>query len=256
MKDEDGVGGGGGVRAVTRALEILMAFDSKRELSAAELLERVDLSKPTLYRLLYTLESFDFIVSEGEPLRFRLGPAIGKLAHSWLSSLDLERSAQGFMKAIWEETRETVALYVPDGKDRLCLYEMSSPEPLSFRRGAGHHDRLWRGASGKAILCGMHLSMDELSRLLDGSGVDPRALADELATIDALGYASSRSEMIQGAVAVAVPFYDRTDRVAGSLVVYGPSTRMTVDVVEKIGERLRTLAADLSRNLGSISPRR
>ena len=39
------------VRAVDRALEILMAFTATDyELSVGELLKRVDLSRPTLYR--------------------------------------------------------------------------------------------------------------------------------------------------------------------------------------------------------------
>ena len=65
------------VRAVGRALEILLAFTPQdAELSATELLERVDLSRPTLYRLLYTLQEHGFIVSAGEPQRFRFGPAV------------------------------------------------------------------------------------------------------------------------------------------------------------------------------------
>ena len=45
------------VRAVARALDILLAFTpSDHELSPGELLKRVDLSRPTLYRLLYTLQ--------------------------------------------------------------------------------------------------------------------------------------------------------------------------------------------------------
>ena len=49
------------VRAVGRALEILMAFsEDAPELSAGELLKRVDLSRPKLYRLLYTLEEHGF----------------------------------------------------------------------------------------------------------------------------------------------------------------------------------------------------
>ncbi|MDB5871048.1 MAG: transcriptional regulator, IclR family, partial [Ramlibacter sp.] len=44
-----------GVRAVGRALEVLLAFrEGDSELSASELLARVKLSRPTLYRLLYT----------------------------------------------------------------------------------------------------------------------------------------------------------------------------------------------------------
>lgn len=232
-----------------------MAFDSKEEMSAAELLDRVDLSKPTLYRLLYTLESLDFITSQGEPQRFRLGPAIGKLANRWLSGLDLEKSAQGFMRSIWEETQETVALYVPEGKERVCVYEISSPQPLSFRRGTGHRDQLWKGASGKAIMSGMHLPDEALARLIEGEDVDLAALTRELKAIAKRGYAFSRSEMIQGAVAVAAPFFDRTDQVAGSLVVYGPSQRMDMEVVERIGARLRSIGADLSRTLGSVARR-
>src|SRR5579864_3591749 len=62
------------VRAVERALEILLAFrPGDEELSVAELLTRVDLSRPTLYRLLNTLEQQGFLFSFGEPQRFRLG---------------------------------------------------------------------------------------------------------------------------------------------------------------------------------------
>src|SRR5215471_18180292 len=77
-------GGDGGVRSVERALDILLAFgDSDRDLSVGELLKRVDLSRPTLYRLLYTLQQNGLVTAEGEPQRFRLGPAIGRLAWAW-----------------------------------------------------------------------------------------------------------------------------------------------------------------------------
>ena len=66
---------GDGVRAVERALDILKAFSvNEHELSAAQLLERVPLSRPTLYRLLQTLVHSGFVVSSGDPQRFRLGP--------------------------------------------------------------------------------------------------------------------------------------------------------------------------------------
>lgn len=56
---------GESVRAVDRALEILLAFTATDyELTVGQLLKRVDLSRPTLYRLLYTLEQCGFVVSE------------------------------------------------------------------------------------------------------------------------------------------------------------------------------------------------
>src|SRR2546421_12774516 len=74
----------GAVRAVGRALDILLAFTPQdNELTVGELVKRVDLSRPTLYRLLHTLEQSGFLLSSGEPQRFRLGPAGGGLAPGW-----------------------------------------------------------------------------------------------------------------------------------------------------------------------------
>ncbi len=121
------------VRAVARALEILLAFsEDDPELSAGELLKRVDLSRPTLYRLMYTLQESGFLVSVGEPQRFRLGPAVARLAHVWKSTLDLSTVAEPVLRRLWEATQETVALFVPQGNMRLCITELPSTRSASF----------------------------------------------------------------------------------------------------------------------------
>ena len=66
---------GDSVRAVDRALDILLAFQPHDDaLTVSELLRRVDLSRPTLYRLLRTLQQKQFLIASGDPQRFRLGP--------------------------------------------------------------------------------------------------------------------------------------------------------------------------------------
>src|SRR5215510_15153660 len=73
---------GDSVRAVDRALDILLAFKPQDDaLTVSELLGRVELSRPTLYRLLRTLQRKQFLVASGDPQRFRLGPAIAQLSH-------------------------------------------------------------------------------------------------------------------------------------------------------------------------------
>jgi IclR family acetate operon transcriptional repressor len=152
-----------GVRAVNRALDLLLAFTGEDfELTAGELLARVDLSRPTLYRLLYTLAEKGFIVSTGDPQRFRLGPAVAKLSHVWTRSLDLSGLAEPLMRKLWVETRETVALFIAQDELRLCLAEMPSPQPLNFKRGVGYTERLAVGASGRAILAFMPMADVEL----------------------------------------------------------------------------------------------
>lgn len=239
------------VRAVGRALEILMAFsEDAPELSAGELLKRVDLSRPTLYRLLYTLEEHGFLVSVGEPQRFRLGPAVARLAHVWKGSLDLKALAEPVLRRLWEETRETVAMFVPQGSLRLCVAELPSPQPLTFKRGVGYTERIVRGATGRVILAYSHVTSDELQAYLQGTDLKLKELEAELAATRARGYSTSHSELIPGAVAVAVPIFDQSGAVAGSVGVYGPEVRLGSARVREFAQLLAREGARLSAALG------
>ncbi|RRH90332.1 IclR family transcriptional regulator [Variovorax beijingensis] len=241
------------VRAVGRALEILLAFTPQDyELSAAELLKRVDLSRPTLYRLLYTLQEHGFLASVGDPQRFRLGPSVAKLAHVWTAGIDLASIAEPVLRRIWQETSESVSLYVPRGELRTCIAELPSPHPLSFRRGVGYTEKIVRGATGRAILAFLDLSSQDIRKYVQGSGVQMKELDAELAQTRKRGFATSRSELIEGAVAVAVPFFDRSGRVAGSMGVYGPEVRLNTARQQQIARLLIDESVKLSEALGFV----
>lgn len=245
------------VRAVGRALEILLAFsEADPELSASELLKRVDLSRPTLYRLLYTLEEHGFLVSFGDPQRFRLGPSVSRLAHVWNDSLDLKSVAEPILKRLWQDTRETVALFIPQGNMRLCVEELPSPQPLNFKRGVGYTERIVRGATGRAILAHLSPTPEELKNYLSETGVDPKKLEEELTSTRKRGYSTSRNELISGAVAVAVPFFDRTGAVAGSIGVFGPEVRLDNARQKEIAQLLLRESAVLSDALGHTGARK
>ena len=241
---------GEGVRSVERALDVLLAFDAvDQELSAAELLKRVDLSRPTLYRLLQTLEQKDFIVSRGNPQRFTLGPSVARLANLWASRSDIAAIAEPMMRRLWDATQETVSLLLHRGQQRVCAAELPSPQPLSFRRGVGYSEDIFRGASGRAILG----FLPEPAHFLDPStsGAKRQAFLAELARVRRDGYATSENELIRGASAVAVPFFGRDGQPAGALAVFGPTVRMDKDRVKSIAKLLVDQARELSRALGS-----
>src|SRR5260221_5776174 len=126
MDDEDQKGQGS-VRAVDRALDILLAFGPDDDaLTVGELLKRVALSRPTLYRLLHTLERGRFLVASGDPQRFTLGPAVARLAHVWTANKSLGALAEPMLRRVWETTGESVALFVPDGLYRLYIAGLPS----------------------------------------------------------------------------------------------------------------------------------
>lgn len=241
----------GDVRAVSRALSVLGAFTAEdHELSAADLQKRVRLTRPTLYRLLHTLERNGFVTCTGEPQRFRLGPAVTQLVHVWSASLDLGALALPTMQSIREQTGETVALFVPAGGYRTCVAELPSLHPLNFRRGVGHRERIVLGASGRIILAFADDGLEEVRRYAQSHRLQVTPYARELERVRRRGYAVSRSELVEGAVAVAAPFFDAGNRVAGSLAVFGPSARMNEARIRRFGRMLIEGAGELSKALG------
>lgn len=238
-----------GVRAVDRALDILLAFrPGDGSLAASDLLRRVDLSRPTLYRLLRTLEQRGFIAATGEPRRYQLGSSVGHLAHVWGQEQNLADLAEPAMQRLREKTGETVALLLHRGHERVSIVELPSTEPLSFRRGVGHSDNVVVGASGRAILAFVHAP----EIYLEGHIPPARrsAYLEELAHIRRAGYAISRDELIKGAVAIAAPLFNGRSQVIGSLAVYGPGARIDDELVRQYASWLMDTAREISSKLG------
>lgn len=246
---------GDGVRAVGRALDILLAFSpDSRELGAAELAQRVGLSRPTLYRLLYTLESKGFVTSFGEPQRFTLGPAVARLGQAWTQTQDIARAADPIMKQLWIDTRETVALWMRQGDMRFCIAEMPSPQALNLKRGIGSGERIARGASGRAILAFSDGVAPRIRHYAELAQWTVDQFIQELERTRERGYGLSRDELIVGAVAVAAPVFDATG-VIGSMGIFGPAVRLGEREVDSIGKRVAADAARLSALLGGRAPR-
>jgi DNA-binding IclR family transcriptional regulator len=238
----------GSVRAVERALDILLAFKPHDDaLTVGTLLGRLDLSRPTLYRLLRTLEAKGFLTSSEHPKRFRLGPAVPQLAHTWTSVLDLASVAEPMMRRLWDRTSETVALFVREHMSRVCVAELPSTHALSFRRGVGYRESLAVGASGKAILA--YVPGNEF-----GTGrAEAKRNARDLAQIRDRGFAVSKSELIQGAVAVSAPFFDGSGEVIGSVSVFGPSVRLSDARISAFARLLIREAREISQVLGKAT---
>jgi len=254
--------GGGeaeGVRAVSRAIDILQAFTPARpSMSVVELQQVLGLSRPTLYRLLQTLAAKGLVRAEGEPQRFSLGPGILSLAHVCMSCFDAAKLARPILERLRNETDETVALFLLRDDKRLCVLELISRQPLAISRGLGETEHISRGASGKAILA----FLDENDAIAASiwntlpAGVDGRKLQEELARTRRDGFAVSRSERFAGAVAIAAPIFDHGGRVAGSIGLFGPETRLDGARLAHAASLVVEAAGRLSAELGYLPHQR
>jgi len=238
-----------GVRAVERAIDVLLCFEhSAPTLGISDFQKRLGLSRPTLYRLLHTLERKGLVRSFGAPQRFELHHRVAALADAWLARSDAATVAVPYLKELWSVSEETVALFLPSSPAiKVCALELPSRQPLVFRRGVGFAESTMSGASGKALLAFM--APDEITAVI-ADAADRPALERELELIHADGYCISEGEIIAGAVAIAAPIFDRTGRVAASICLFGPEARLAGPHRAACLAAARATATQISAALG------
>jgi DNA-binding IclR family transcriptional regulator len=241
------------VRAAERALEILLSFSADApELSISDIEKRVGLPRPTLYRLLRTLQKKRLVRSVGEPPRYRLDYGVVKLAQVWLSDADLPRVAEPFVKDLREQTDETAALYVPVGADmRMCIQEHRSRQALSYSRGVGYTAPIHEGASGKVILAFLPEPQREPILRSIENVLARSALKEELERIRSERVAVTRSELIVGSMAIAAPIFDSTGTaLLGSICLFGPEVRLNGPMRERCISLVRGAGREISAAFG------
>jgi IclR family acetate operon transcriptional repressor len=239
---------------VERAVDILEALASAgRPLTVLELGRGTTLSRPTLYRLLGTLAARGLVRAEGDGGRYRLGPALMRLAHISGAETDIAAMARPVLEALRAETGETAALFLLRDETRLCLLEVVSRHALAISRGVGETEHISRGASGKAMLA--FIPEDDPRRASAmatvPAGTDLAQLQRALRKARRDGFATSAGEKFPGAVAIAAPVLDHMSAVVGSVGLFGPEVRLPPARVAALARRVVQAAEAISREIGA-----
>jgi DNA-binding IclR family transcriptional regulator len=242
------------VRSVNRAITILKAFSiGKPSMSVIEIQEKVNLSRPTVYRLLETLVAHGLVRAYGTPQRFSLDYEVGRLGQTWLAGLDPVVSGLPILERLHQQTKETVALALTRDRQHLYVWEMPSPHVMSMSRGIGPMDHLTRGASGKVILAFMNENDVNSVLLTAPKDIDKKSLLKQLEKIRRDKYYVARGEIFPGAVGIAAPYFDRSNRVTGAVVVYGPEVRFSDETITKTIKLVVESAMAISATLGHVA---
>ncbi|HEX2009429.1 MAG TPA: IclR family transcriptional regulator [Roseateles sp.] len=206
----------GGVGAVDKALSLLSAFrPGDTALGLAELAERTRLYKSTALRLIASLEHARLLQRRADGL--------------YAASFSLEAEVLPVLQALVARTRESAALHVRQGEQRLCLYRVDSPQPLRDHLRAGDLLPLEQGAGGRVLLA------------FGGA----RGKAHE--QIRAQGYAELDGDRVEGLAGIAAPVFKLGGELVGALTLSLPSSRLKPQLAAEV----RRAARDLSRRLGA-----
>ncbi|MBO8165209.1 MAG: IclR family transcriptional regulator [Brevibacillus sp.] len=224
------------VRAVERALDILLCFTETGELGLSEIANRINLHKSTVHRLLASLEGKGFVVRDPHTEKYRLGFRIWELSASMSRSDDPAQILLPEMERLRDLVGETVSLYVRDGKERIRIQAVQSNQAIRRVAPVGARMPLAVGASSKVLVA--YADEETQREILSDPDwpdtVDRAKYIEQLEQIRQLGYATSMEEREAGAAAVSAPIFDRFGKIVAALAVSGPSNRLTFEKMREI----------------------
>ena len=245
------------VRALTRGLAVLACFtpETSRH-SLAELATLVQVPKGTLYRLLETLCTAEFLEQEPDGT-YTLGIKAFEVGSAYLSKLDFPQAARRALEELAAACRETASLGVFSHGEVVYVGIERAQREVGIQSQIGTRHPTHCTALGKVMLADR--PDEEVTALMLKTGMpgltehthtSPETLLAELRAVRRRGYAIDNEERSYGVKCIAAPIRDAEGRVIAAISVSGPSFRVSADTLPGLIGAVVSAAAAVSRRQG------
>ncbi|MEP7363086.1 MAG: IclR family transcriptional regulator [Acidobacteriota bacterium] len=223
-----------GVQVLHKAIDILDTLRaSPVELSLAALTVQSGMPKPTVYRILATLESRGYL-ERSAAATYRMSRKLFDVPHDTTAEQRLVRAARPIMEKLAASSKETLNLGVLDGGEVLVIETVESQQSVRMASKIGNRRYPHSTALGKVLLAA--LSEREALRLVRSRGmpkftpatiVREKDLIVELERVRSQGFALDNLENELDGRCIAAPVIDAQRTLIAALSISGPLPRMT-----------------------------
>lgn len=251
------------VQSLVRALAIVNRLAAADEgVTLTEVAQQVGLSASTAHRLLTTLEQERYVHFDAERRLWSVGVQAFVAGSAFLKNRSLVGVARPNMRALMEESEETVNLAVEDQFEVTYLAQVECRQMMRAFARPGARVPLHCSSVGKALLSAM--PENDLSKILHRQGL-PRVTVKTINTTTALrqdlvqarerGYAIDDEEHAVGLRCVAAVVFNETATAVAAVSVSGPMARIHDERIPLLGDAVRRKADAITAQLGGILPR-
>jgi DNA-binding IclR family transcriptional regulator len=242
--------------AVDKALIVLDALERKHDgRPLADIASETGLPKPTVHRLLATLERHGY-AQQLPSGRYALGMRVVALGQFAASGNTLLRVAGPILDRLVKACGETVHLGILQGESLLYI-DRREPEEAAVRLAAlpSPLTSLHASASGKVLLAfgsaelARKVLAADLAQYTPHTITDADRLRDELDAIRAAGYAVNEQERFIGVRAVGVPVRNSRGQIVGAVSAAAPVQRADRDRLLAMKALLAEAAEEFAASL-------
>jgi DNA-binding IclR family transcriptional regulator len=241
---------------IARALKIMEHLASKvKEAGIVELATALSYPNNSVFRIIKSLEFYGYV--EEHNRKYRLTPRLLYLGYAGMRNNGITENAVDIMQELRDDVNETVMIGKLLGNQVVIIEQLLSYHYIKFSTEIGAYVNIHVSAPGKAILA--YLPENEQNKVLDQivftrytnvTIPSKRELLEELTRVASRGYAIDDGEQIPEIHCVGAPIFDYRHYPIAAVWVSGPAFRLTSEVQERVGQKVKEYAARISYRFG------
>ena len=240
------------VEALARGLEVIRSFDRLHlKQTISQISERTLLARPTVLRLLITLEELGYVRCQNN--HYALTPKVVDLGMAYVSSLGLYGAAKPHMEDLSREVDQTVSLAELDGSDIVYTGRVEVAKIVSVGVTVGARLPSASTALGRVLLAAvpdaeLHnvLSTPSMSMFIPRTRFTAEQIRPQLQSVREQGWAESDEDLQYGVQAIAAPLRGEDGRVIAAI---GLGTHTSEIGKEIVRERFLPLLLETARSI-------
>lgn len=246
------------IPGLERGLTLLMELArNHREMSFAELAERMDFPKATAYRAVQTLEYMGFVRRHPTTGTYSLGVNVLRLGFEFVAGLDLVQAGMPVIESLRDETGCSSHIAIRDGQDVIYVARVSAANAAINHVSVGTRLPAHRTSLGRVLLSDLSRAdfdrvypSEELPDTKPGAPDSREALWELVQQDKARGYVIGESFFQFGISSVVYPVFNNRGSVEGVVSILVPVHEIPAHEREGFRENVRAAARNISGMLG------
>ncbi len=250
------------VKVLEKTLRILDLYAPGRErLSLEEIAQASGYPKPTVFRILKTLEKGGLLSFDAASGSYGLGLKLLELGGMVYDSLSIRKAAASEMDRLSQELKATLLLGIIRDDHLLYIDKRESHSLVRVSSYMGLKRPPHYGMLGMVLLAFMQESERERllkayppQKLTPATLTDTKELLKRLEETRRLGYYLESGEVIEGVVGIGVPLRDFSGEVAAALGAAFLEFQLRDGGRERAVQELLRAAREISKGMGCLAP--
>ena len=246
------------VHVLIKSMNLLVCL-AEAPLSVVDLSEKTGVTKPTVYRILNTLESGGFVVRDSKHRKYVLGPALIGLGRATRNSGELITHVRPSLRELREKYNETVNLGVLSHGKVIYLDTLESAQKIRVTVPMTIKNNAHTTALGRTILAAMPEEsalkiIDEVYADLDSPNAfqSQKKFISTIRSSRAMGYAIDNGDDALGYRCIAAPILNSSGAPIAAISISAPTSRLSPDKFEEIGKDLISVCSALKKKIPSL----